>query len=86
MDGSVWLTSSETLGPRLAGSIQLASICRMELAEGPVAANKCVFCELLATGKAEWVAREERAAAFALLPGGQLSPSPRSTGPTARAK
>lgn len=50
------------------------------LDEGPAAANKCAFCALLATGKAERVAREERAALSRFLPGGQLSPSPRSMG------
>jgi histidine triad (HIT) family protein len=34
----------------------------------------CVFCEILATGEARWVAQEADAVAFAPLPGGQLAP------------
>lgn len=34
----------------------------------------CVFCDLLRTGDARWVAREEQAVAFLPLPGGELAP------------
>lgn len=34
----------------------------------------CVFCDLIRTGDAAWLAREDRAAAFPPLPGSELAP------------
>ena len=39
-----------------------------------MAATSCVFCELMITGEARWVAQERFAVAFAPLPGDEFAP------------
>jgi len=34
----------------------------------------CTFCDLIEAGDVPWLVREDRAAAFPLLPGGELAP------------